>query len=86
MAQTCNEPGCEEEAWARGLCRRHYHPATTYAPESYTRSEMTALLRACDMLHQPDRMRALIAVMWRSGLRLDEALSGIERALGGGDE
>lgn len=71
----CSESGCELEAWARGLCRAHYFPVTKYAAESYTRNEMKALITACDMFQKPERMRALIALMWRAGLRLDEALS-----------
>jgi integrase len=71
----CSVEGCEKDAWARGLCREHYFPLTKYAAESYTRGEMKALIKACDMFKRPERMRALIALMWRAGLRLDEALS-----------
>ncbi len=71
----CSVDGCENEAWARGLCRKHYFPVTKYAAESYTRGEMKAIMAACDMFQKPERMRALIALLWRAGLRLDEALS-----------
>jgi integrase len=72
---TCSVETCDKEVWARGLCREHYFPLTKYAAESYTRNEMKALIEACDMFRVPERMRALIALLWRAGLRLDEALS-----------
>lgn len=71
----CSNEGCDKPVWARGLCREHYFPLTKYAAESYTRNEMKALIASCDMFQQPERMRALIALLWRAGLRLDEALS-----------
>lgn len=72
---SCSFPDCEKEAWARGLCREHYFPLKKFAAESYTRGEMKALIMSCDMFRQPERMRALISLLWRAGLRLDEALS-----------
>jgi site-specific recombinase XerD len=46
-----------------------------YPPESYTRVECEAILKACYDEPCGGRNRALIVVLWRSGLRLAEALA-----------
>lgn len=46
-----------------------------YPAEHYTREECLAILDACGDSRTGRRNRALIAVLWRSGLRLGEALA-----------
>ena len=46
-----------------------------YPAEHYTREEVDAILNACPNNWVGFRNRALIVVMWRSGLRLFEALA-----------
>jgi len=46
-----------------------------YPAESYTKDECLALLDACGDTWVGKRNRALIVVLWRSGLRLAEALA-----------
>lgn len=48
---------------------------TTYPAESYTKEECLAVLAACGTTWTGRRDRALIVVLWRSGLRLAEALA-----------
>jgi integrase/recombinase XerD len=45
-----------------------------YPPETYTAAEVFALMRACGRGPAGVRNKALIAVLWRSGLRIQEAL------------
>ncbi len=47
----------------------------TYAPEVLTREEVRALLAACGRSASGLRNRALLAVLWRAGLRVGEALA-----------
>jgi site-specific recombinase XerD len=47
----------------------------TFPPESYTRDECLALLDACGTSAYGVRNQALIALLWRAGLRLAEALA-----------
>ena len=46
-----------------------------YPAEHYTRAECLAIMNACGDSWTGKRNRALIVVMWRSGLRLAEALA-----------
>ena len=55
-----------------------YVPKTRYPAEYYTRQECKAVMDACYDESTGGRNRALIAVMWRCGLRLAEAL-GLEK-------
>ncbi len=48
---------------------------TKYPVEPLTRSEVERLLQACSKGPTGIRNRALLAVMWRSGLRVSEALA-----------
>jgi integrase/recombinase XerD len=48
---------------------------TRYPAESLTRDEVLAILDACSDTFAGQRNRALIAVIWRAGLRLGEALA-----------
>jgi site-specific recombinase XerD len=71
----CDFPGCDSIAKKRGFCGTHYQPLITYPPESYTRDECMALLDACGDTLAGKRHRALIITLWRTGLRLSEALA-----------
>lgn len=58
--------------------RKGQHPANygrTFPPEPLTRSEIESLLAAVGRGIAGPRNRALIVVMWRSGLRIAEALA-----------
>lgn len=46
-----------------------------YPPEVYTHEEMQAVIRACGRGLTAYRNRAMIAVMWRSGLRIAECIA-----------
>jgi integrase len=54
------------------------------APEALTESDVQALLSACGRGVSGVRNRALIAVLWRGGLRCGEALALMPRDLGDG--
>lgn len=58
--------------------RRGLKPANaglTYPATPYTDAEVLALMDACPDTRAWRRMRALIALLWRSGLRISEALA-----------
>lgn len=48
---------------------------TTRPPEIYTPAEVRALMKACGRGASGVRNRALIALLWRSGARISEALA-----------
>lgn len=48
---------------------------TKYPVEPLTRAEVERLLQACSGGATGTRNRALIGVLWRSGLRVSEALA-----------
>src|SRR5690606_34827588 len=75
-------------AWGRGgrpTATRDLTPATTlrtrrkprrrFPPEVLTDAEVRALLDACPDTHTGVRNRALLALLYRGGLRLGEALT-----------
>ena len=70
----CRYPDCNRYASKRLLCGQHYQPLRTYPAESYTPEEMRALLAACGDTLYGKRHKALIITLWRTGLRLSEAL------------
>jgi len=62
--------------------QRHWKPGgpkstsrKKYPAEHYTRAECLAMLDACPRTWYGQRNRALIVVLWRSGLRIAEALA-----------
>lgn len=59
----------------RSLCNKHYKPLKTYPAEHYSRAECLALIEACGDSWYGRRNAALIVMLWRSGLRLSEALA-----------
>ena len=58
-----------------GAKPRRRRPTRTFAPEVLTNDEVLALIDACPTYGPGLRNRALLAVLYRSGLRLSEALS-----------
>lgn len=46
-----------------------------YPPDPPTAAEVVALMQACPDTPHGHRLRALIALLWRTGLRINEALS-----------
>ncbi len=62
-----------------GTGRKPANAGKTYPPEVYRPAEVLALLAACPTegrhLRIGVRNRALIALLWRSGLRIEEALT-----------
>lgn len=74
---TCTAEGCEvTKIKARGLCSKHYKPATRFPAESLRPAEMKDLLAAAR--REPEhglRNAALISLLVGTGLRIAEALS-----------
>jgi integrase len=60
-------PGYRTGRRLRGKGRR-------YPPDPPRTEEVIAVMRCCGDGHQGDRARGLIAVLWRAGLRIQEAL------------
>src|SRR3990172_10313767 len=67
-------PRCQEGRAIRSLTGRRF-VVPKYPAESYTTEEVRRLLEASGDTWVGKRNRALIVVMWRTGLRLAEALS-----------
>jgi site-specific recombinase XerD len=55
--------------------KRRAKSAITYPAEHYTRAECLAIIAACPKTWYGRRDAALITVLWRSGLRIAEALA-----------
>ena len=55
--------------------KRRPPPQRRFPPEHYSHDECLALMDACGDTWSGQRNRALIALLWRSGLRLGEALA-----------
>jgi integrase/recombinase XerC len=60
---------------ARRFRKRGPSKGTTYPAEHYSRAECLAMINVCGQTWYGRRDAALITVLWRSGLRLAEALA-----------
>src|ERR1043166_3497173 len=73
---SCIEPGCEKPAKSAGMCRKHYHPKTTYPPEHLKASEVRRLLEVARTDGTAGvRNAAILWTLYRTGLRISEALA-----------
>src|SRR3954449_13027594 len=54
--------------------RRPRSKGRRYPPDPPRTAEIIAVMRCCGDGHHGDRARGLIAVLWRAGLRIQEAL------------
>jgi len=76
VTKACSEPECDKRAVTGGQCRRHYKPLKTYPAEHLKLSEVKRLLKAAaDAPRTGTRNVALLWVLWRTGLRISEALA-----------
>ncbi len=67
----------ETERWAtgQGVQRKRPKPLRHFHPEVLTDEEVHRLLAACSARPTGVRNRALLVVLYRAGLRINEALS-----------
>jgi|GEM_PF-2316808 len=62
-------------SWSASTTSRRRKPRRRFPPEVHTDGEVRALLDACPDTHTGVRNRALLALLYRGGLRLGEALT-----------
>src|SRR5690606_28263361 len=61
-------------SWSAATAMRRRKPRRRFPPEVLSDEEVRALLDACPDTHTGVRNRALLALLYRGGLRLGEAL------------
>ena len=75
---TCSHPGCDSaKLKSRGLCHKHYEPAHRYPPQSLQPGQFQALVKTAAVGRGWYSVRdiALLWLLYRSGMRISEALA-----------